>query len=102
VQIPETTQTWERQHLGSEGQIMTAAMGARLSFPANVDEEELISTVQDQLLEPRPRFSFRASLVSNGLRSVIGFAFLTGGLFSLAWFLRTAQRAKRGDAQPVG
>ena len=90
---------WERSDLGllpPGATLVTGSIGTRLSFPESVDEEELISTIQNQLLQPRPRFSLRASLISNLLRSIIGFVLLAGGLFSLAWFVRTTLRAKRG------
>ncbi len=70
----------------------------QLSFPANVDEEELISTIQSQLLRPRPKFSFKASFISNPISSLIGLASLMAGMFSLAWFVRTVLRAKSGHA----
>jgi hypothetical protein len=97
VEIPANTVNWERPDFGllpPGATLVTGSVGTRLSFPANVDEEELISTIQNQLLQPRPRFSLRASLISNLLRSIIGFVLLAAGLFSLGWCVRSVVRAK--------
>ncbi len=99
VEVPATTVSWERPDLGllpPGATLVTGSVGTRLSFPSNVDEEELISTVKNQLLKPRPRFSLGACLISNLLPSIIGFVLLAAGLFSLAWFVRSAFRAKQG------
>ncbi len=101
VEVPATTVSWERPDLGllpPGATLVTGSVGTRLSFPANVDEEELISTIQSQLLRPRPKFSFKASFISNPISSLIGLASLMAGMFSLAWFVRTVLRAKSGHA----
>lgn len=101
VEIPASTVGWERTDLGllpTGATVESGSLGTRLSFPSKVDEEELISTIQNQLLQPRPKFSFRASLISNPLSSAIGLAFLTAGLFSLGWFVRSGIRVKGGNA----
>jgi hypothetical protein len=91
VEIPANTVNWERPDLGlvpPGATLVTGSLGTRLSFPTNVDEEELISTIQNQLLQPRPRFSLRNSLKSNLFSSVTGFSLLVAGLLSLGWFVR--------------
>ncbi len=101
VEMPPNTVNWELPDLGLLPQGATLVSGSlktRLSFPANVDEEELISTIQSQLLRPRPKFSFKASFISNPISSLIGLASLMAGMFSLAWFVRTVLRAKSGHA----
>ena len=105
VEIPATTQRWERPDLNllpPGAKLVSGSIGTRLSFPADVDAEELISTIQSQLLEPRPKFSLRASLIANRLYFLIGLAFLMAGLFSLGWFIQNVLQAKRKDAQQVG
>ena len=73
----------------------------RLSFPPTVNEEELINTIQNQLLQPRPKFSVRVSLISHWLYSLLGLAFLTAGLFSLGCLVRSVLRANRGHDQQM-
>jgi hypothetical protein len=105
VEVPTTTVSWERPDLGllpPGATLVTGSVGTRLSFPSNVDEEELISTVKNQLLKPRPRFSLRACLISNLLPSIIGFVLLAAGLFSLGWCVRNVVRAKGAHAQQIG
>jgi hypothetical protein len=79
VEIPGTTHRWVRPDLGTRTSV---------SFPADVDEEELIGAIQNQLLQPRPKFSIGDSLIAHRFYSLIGLAFLTAGLFSLGWYVR--------------
>jgi len=104
VEIPATTQNWERpdpSFLPPGAQLVSGVIVTRLSFPPQVGEEELISTFQNQLLQPRPKFSLRTSFISNRLSSTIGFSLLGAGLLSLGWFVRSVLRAKRGLAQQM-
>src|SRR6266567_6789879 len=101
VEVPATTVSWERPDLGllpPGATLVTGSVGTRLSFPANVDEDDLMRSIQNQLLQPRPKFSFRASLISNRLPSLSGLVLLMAGLFSFGWFVRSILRAKRGQA----
>jgi hypothetical protein len=105
VEVPANTVNWERIDLGllpPGAALESGSFGTRLSFPANANEDELISTIQNQLLQPRPRFSLRASLISNLLPSIIGFVLLAAGLFSLGWWVRSVVRAKGAHAQQMG
>jgi hypothetical protein len=110
VEVPATAQSWERadfisgRHVIGQEQQLPGSLPAdyistlvtTLYFSADVDKEEILSAFQSQLLEPRPRFSARASVISNRLTSLIGLVLLTAGLLNLGWFIRSVLRAKRG------
>ncbi len=116
MEIPGTTQRWVRPDLGARTQkpkafdwsrfgvkAVEAPKGARthLSLPADVDGEELISAIQNQVLQPRPKFSIGDSLIAHRFHTLIGLAFLTAGLFSLGWYVRSVLRAKRAHSQQM-
>ncbi len=99
VEIPATTQNWERpdpSFLPPGAQLVSGVIVTRLSFPPPVGEEELMSSFQNQLLQPRPKFTVWASLISHRLSSLLGLALLAAGLFNLGWFSRSIPRVERG------
>jgi hypothetical protein len=72
MEIPATTQNWERPDLNllplpSGAKLETGSIVTRLSFPSEGAEEELVGTIQNQLLQPRPKFSIKGSLISTPL-----------------------------------
>ncbi len=103
IAIPTSTQAWERSNFRGEESpnqkrdtpdtlpedFFSAPIATTLIFPSGVDEEELISTIQNQLLQPRPHFSMRACISSNTLSSLVGLAIVVAGLFSLGGFFRS-------------
>jgi hypothetical protein len=75
---------------------------SQLSFQDNVKPEELFTTLKDQVLRPRPKFSVWESLsLSNRRSSIIGLACFTAGLFSLGWLLRSVRRVARERSQQI-
>ena len=123
MEIPGTTQRWVRPDLGARTQrpyyhgekfdwtqfkevpakkpFDWVPITTHLSFLADVDGEELISAIQNQVLYLRPKFSIGDSLVAHRFSSLIGLAFLTAGLFSLGWYVRSVLRAKRAHSQQM-
>ncbi|HXA76347.1 MAG TPA: hypothetical protein VNV41_04380 [Candidatus Acidoferrales bacterium] len=86
VVIPPAAMRWERHDLPS--------VVKTLSFSPSVDQSELIDTIQNQLFQPKPKFSVSAALGANLGFAIVGLSLFVAGLFSLGWCIRSGRRSR--------